>query len=192
MFDNSIACTISASSEGHWRLAEFCEGAGFKRITAYQNIHILSQQAGTLLPFCVIDDTTPVQKIKEAVLDIRSHIEIDVAFMPIMLLSGNTHETFVGQCIGLGFDDILKLPCRAAEFVHRAKKQYGHNYEYFKTDTYFGPDRRRSKATIDGPERRNASGFAFEKYLIRRQPRSGVKIISHEKFAADDIMAAFA
>lgn len=192
MFENSITFTVSASREGHWRLAEFCQQAGFNKAIAFRNVHVLAQQQGTLLPFCLFDDSMPPKFIKETIVDIRSCAEIDTCFMPIFLLTLNASENFISQCISSGFDDILKLPCRTAEFAHRAKLQFDLPLAYFKTETYFGPDRRRGNAQVTNEQRQGGAGSDFEKYIIRRNRRTGVKIVSHEKFAADDVMSMFA
>lgn len=191
MFENSIAFTVSASREGNWRLAEFTDHAGFARTSTYRNVHLLTQQRGAFLPFCLIEGTTSIDYIKETITDIRSCAEIDVSFMPIVLLTAETNEAFISGCIASGFDDVIALPCQTAEFSQRIKTQMETQLEYFKTDTYFGPDRRRG-AQNNHPNRRGGAGFAFEKLTIRRNRRSGVKIVTHEKFAADDIMAMFA
>lgn len=192
MFENSLAFTVSSSREGHWRLAEFTDQAGFARTTSYRNIHLLTQQRGVFLPFCLIEGTTSIDYIKETITDIRSCAEIDVSFMPIVLLTAETNEAFISSCIASGFDDIIALPCQTAEFTLRIKAQMETQLDYYKTDTYFGPDRRRGNVQTNHPNRRGGAGFAFEKLAIRRHRRSGVKILTHEKFAADDIMAMFA
>lgn len=192
MFENSMAFTVSASREGHWRLAEFTEQAGFAKTTQYKNVHLLAQQRGISLPFCLVEATTSIDAIKEAVSDIRSCPEVDIGFMPIVLMTADTTESFISKCIVTGFDDILVLPFRTSEFARRVKLQMEVNLEYFKTETYFGPDRRRGNVQTNHPDRRGGVGFDFEKFTIRRGRRSGVKILSHEKFAADDIMAVFA
>lgn len=192
MFENSVAYTVSPSREGHWRLAEFTEHAGFVRTTAYRNVPLLSQGRGALLPFCVVEGATPLEIIKETIKDIRECPEIDICYMPIVLLTDETNESFISGCISSGFDDILMLPCRTADFTLRVKRQMETQLDYFKTETYFGPDRRRGNVQVNHPDRRGGDGFDFEKIIIRRSRRSGVKIISHEKFAADDIMSMFA
>lgn len=192
MFENSIAFTVSPSREGQWRLAEFTEQAGFARTAAYRNVHLLAQQRNVLLPFCLIEGTTPLDYIKETVVDIRSSPEIDVAFMPIVLMTDELSEAFISGCINVGFDDIIALPCRTADFAKRVKHQMETQLDYFKTASYFGPDRRRGKVNNNHPDRRGGAGYAFEKFVIRRNRRSGVKILSHEKFEPDDIMAMFA
>lgn len=192
IFKKSVALTVAPSREGHWRLAEYTSHAGFGRTVDYRNVHILSQQRGAFLPFCVIDGDAPVDLMKETIADLRASAEIDVAFMPIILMMRATSEVVVSNCITWGFDDVLAIPCTTVEFSRRIGNQMQRDLDYFRTDTYFGPDRRRSPAAANHPDRRGGEGFAFEKMTIRRHPLHGVKILSHEKFAADDIMARFA
>lgn len=191
MFENSIAFTVAPSLEGHWRLAEFTDQSGFARRIQYRNIHLLTQQRGMLLPFCLIEGTTALFEIKEILADIRSCSEVDVSFMPVVLLTSDTSEQFISGCIAAGFDDIIMSPCPTAEFVQRIKNQMDSQLDYFKTETYFGPDRRRGAQPINHPERRNGEGFDFEKFVIRRNRRAGIKIVEHMRHDADDIMSAF-
>lgn len=187
MFENSIAFTISTSREGHWRLAEFTDWAGFARATPYRNVHLMAQEKNILLPFCLVDGKTDPALIKEAMADIRSSPEIDICFMPIVMLTAETSEAFIASSIASGFDDVIALPCRTADFAQRIKHQMETQLNYFKTETYFGPDRRRGRAATHHPDRRGGAGYSYEKFVIRRNRRSGVKILSHEKFSPDDV-----
>lgn len=192
MFENSIAFTISPTREGHWRLNEFADRAGFSRIAPYKNIHLLAQQRGSLLPFCLIEGANELDYIRETITDIRTSPEVDICFMPVVLLTDETDRNFISGCIGAGFDDIIALPCRMIDFAARVKLQMENQLDYFKTSSYFGPDRRRGKANVNHPDRRGGRGFDYEKYVIRRNRRSGVKILSHQKFSASDIMSMLA
>lgn len=193
MFENSIAYTIAPSREGHWRLAELTEQSGFVRTAVYKNVHLLSQQRGALLPFGVVEGAMSLDMIKETLNDIRSFPEIDICYMPMVLVTDKTNMDFIGACINAGFDDILALPCRTTAFTRRIKCQMETQLLYYRTETYFGPDRRRGQVKANGMQRRaGGAGHNFEKITIRRSRRSGIKIISHEKFDADDIMSMFA
>ncbi len=78
-------------------------------------------------------------------------------FLPIMMLTGHTHIDHVRQARDAGANEFLAKPVSVKGILSRLLAVIEHPRPFVRTQTYFGPcRRRRSLVKYTGPERRTA------------------------------------
>jgi CheY-like chemotaxis protein len=77
-------------------------------------------------------------------------------FVPIIMLTGHTHIDQVRQARDAGVNEFLAKPVSVKAILARLVNVIEHPRPYIRTDSYFGPCRRRRAVTVyTGPERRS-------------------------------------
>ena len=109
--------------------------------------------------------------------------------MPIIALSENPEEQMVRSLIVRGVDDIVTLPAEGNSFAGRLRQQIDQPLHYFQTDTYFGPDRRRSNDR-GHPERRGGQNHTFQHFIIQRNPSNGIRVVFAQTHYAGNRLTA--
>ena len=76
-------------------------------------------------------------------------------FVPIIMLAAHTEKTRVMAARDAGITEFLAKPISAKALYLRIRNVIAHPRPFIKTETYFGPDRRRTtNPNYAGPERR--------------------------------------
>ena len=101
-------------------------------------------------------------------LDLTRHIRTSEdssnPYMPIIVVSGHTEVDYVKQARDAGVNEFIAKPITAKAIYSRLNAVIQNRRNFVKTQTYFGPDRRRSKVIYRGKERRDKSNQAS--YLV--------------------------
>lgn len=71
-------------------------------------------------------------------------------FLPIIMMTGHSERRRVCEARDAGVTEMLAKPVTAKRLLARIEAVIMHPRAFIKTDTYFGPDRRR-KITLDYP-----------------------------------------
>lgn len=88
---------------------------------------------------------------------IRTSDDSPNAYVPIIMLTGHTEISRVVTARDAGVNEFLAKPVSAAKIYQRIKAILDNPRQYIRTDTYFGPNRRRrDDPKYDGEERRKA------------------------------------
>jgi two-component system, chemotaxis family, chemotaxis protein CheY len=91
-------------------------------------------------------------------------------YVPIIMLTSHTEKTRVFGARDAGITEFLAKPISATSLYERILSVVTHPRPFIRTDTYFGPDRRRTvNAAYAGPERRKG-GKGDRADVIRQQP----------------------
>ncbi len=78
-------------------------------------------------------------------------------FVPIIMLTGHTEMTKVVEARDVGVSEYLAKPVSAKLLYERIKNIIERPRPFVRTETYFGPDRRRRQdPNYSGPERRQS------------------------------------
>ena len=182
MFSDSIALVSTDNKAWFAHIRTLMHQAGFKHTRRFpKDPGMLSRFGSGPLPFVFVDAAMPADKVRQDFAKVRAHAELQVRFLPIIVLS----ETRVAQTImyylGLGCDDIVTMPLTAAALLDRLKHQVGHVRHYFETESYFGPDRRQSEfLRPPSYEARGKGDHYFSHFTIERSLLRGISIIDTE------------
>lgn len=85
---------------------------------------------------------------------IRRHKESPDRFMPVIMVSGFGDAQRVAHARDLGVTEFLGKPFSIDSLMARIMSMVDTPRQFVLCDSYFGPDRRRSKRAISGPNRR--------------------------------------
>lgn len=85
---------------------------------------------------------------------IRSHEKDSIRFLPVIVVSGYTTEYITTAARDLGAHETLTKPVSGMSLAQRICSVIDNPRPFIKTETYFGPDRRRHDMPYRGPERR--------------------------------------
>ena len=77
-------------------------------------------------------------------------------FLPIVMLTGHTSVERVNQARDAGVNEFLAKPVSAKAILSRLVSVIEHPRPYVRTNSYFGPCRRRRDGGYTGPERRSS------------------------------------
>ncbi len=79
-------------------------------------------------------------------------------YVPIIMLTGHTEYARVVEARSCGVNEFLAKPVSPANLYQRMISVIEHPRKFVRTNTYFGPDRRRERRNTfyDGPDRRKA------------------------------------
>ena len=175
MLKNCTALIVADNSQKRWRLEDLVAAADFGEIRAFSNVPIIAQTMDLQTLLCLIDGKCEDDKIRETLEEVRECSEVDVSMMPMILLGGPYTDIEVKRYIKMGLDDIVSLPMDSHPLRQRLLGQFDCRIEYFRTDTYFGPDRRRG---IGLSGSRVQTGTGYQKVTFARKPGAGVRLLS--------------
>jgi len=92
----------------------------------------------------------------ECVRMIRAEQSNPNRFLPIIMVTGYTEQKLVRDARDAGVNDFLAKPISARSLLSRITEVLSGKRLFVETETFFGPDRRRSDVKISGENRRNA------------------------------------
>lgn len=109
---------------------------------------------------------------------LRADRDANVALAPVIALVPGVTMRLLQLLIASGFDDVVASPASPPDFARRVRASIVRPHDFFRTATYFGPDRRRLVDENPPVERRGAAPtFAF-RVSIARDPLAGCRIVS--------------
>lgn len=76
-------------------------------------------------------------------------------FAPIIMVTGYTETSLKRLARDAGVNDFLGKPISPQSLLGRIVSVMENHHEFYETDDYFGPERRRKTHKPDGDERRN-------------------------------------
>ena len=118
------------------------------------NFAAKEHSSSTHIDLALIDWLMPETNGTELIRWIRNKEEEHISFMPIILLSAYTSRKVVEAARDNGANDAMVKPISAESLVSRIVHIINHNRPFVKTDTFFGPDRRRKEIQFAGKNRR--------------------------------------
>lgn len=75
-------------------------------------------------------------------------------YVPVIMITAYTEEYRVLEARDASVTEFLAKPVTAKGVYDRIKSVVEDTRNFVRTETYFGPDRRRGRRTYDGPDRR--------------------------------------
>ncbi len=75
-------------------------------------------------------------------------------FVPVLMVSAYLDAELVREAYDAGVDACIAKPITAKGLLSRISDLMKHRRPFVRTETYFGPDRRRADLPFQGPERR--------------------------------------
>jgi len=109
-----------------------------------------------------------------------------VRFAPIvMFIDDCPFETYL-HYVHMGFDDVLALPDKRDLLVQRLEGQLMSPHIYFRTPTYFGPDRRRMDLGDTTDERRGIGKHWHDEIKFVRDPGLGISVVERRSVLESD------
>ncbi|ACT59810.1 response regulator [Hirschia baltica] len=135
------------------------KGFGIRKIVqasdAATALEILRDQP---IDIAVIDVIMPDILGTELVTLIRRADDSKNKLLPIIICTADTRRSAIYQLINAGADEILTKPVRPDAIWQRLVSVVNHRRQFLKTDTYFGPDRRRvDDPSYKGRDRRESA-----------------------------------
>ncbi len=85
---------------------------------------------------------------------LRDEATSPAPFLPVILVTGYMDPTLAAQARDAGVNEVLAKPISAKSLLARVRSVLEKPRAFVRTDTYFGPDRRRRQVAYRGPERR--------------------------------------
>ncbi len=105
----------------------------------------------------------------ELVRELRDETKSPNALVPIIMLSGHSEAHRVKEARDCGVNAFLTKPVSAKALYNHIASVIHHALPFVRTETYFGPDRRRqADPNYTGPERRGVQQEAVENSAAAR------------------------
>lgn len=96
---------------------------------------------------------------------IRTHESKNIAFLPIIVISGYTTEKLTFKTRDMGVNEILVKPISGKLLAQRICSVIDVPRQFIRTQDYFGPDRRRQDLPYRGKDRRCAEPNIVEREI---------------------------
>jgi len=182
MFSDSIALVSTDNKTWFAHIRSLMQQAGFRHTRRFpKDPGTLGRFGSGPLPFVFVDAATPADKVRRDFATVRAHAELQVRFLPIIVLSETRAAQTIMFYLELGCDDIITMPLTAAALLGRLRRQVGHVRHYFETESYFGPDRRQNEFTRPrSNDTRGRGDHYFSHFTIERSLQRGISIIDTE------------
>lgn len=159
-------------------LIQLGQEVGFQSVSYFTGAQpVLTQMRKTPVCFFLVSSSVPKSQISEFVTEIRLHRDANLKYAPMLYLSEDPSPRTISFCMQSGFDDIVAPPFTAPRLLDRLKGQLGSTKIYCRTDTYFGPDRRRMEKPGDKVSDRRVADNQCEILQVRRDLRVGINVI---------------
>ncbi|RYE08357.1 MAG: hypothetical protein EOP22_13795 [Hyphomicrobiales bacterium] len=163
-------------------LMDLARSIGFANVQRYQGLsRAEAQSAKTPLLFFLCSPVADVKSLQPMASAIRFSPSLKLRFLPMIYFAREPSLDTVKACIGMGFDDVIALPISGDEVVDRIARQIGSITTYYETASYFGPDRRNRLGGNFRPTSSDHGGGAFRRIAIRRNPETGVDVLSDDQ-----------
>ncbi len=91
--------------------------------------------------------------------EVRNAPDSPNRFVPIIMVTGHTTKRQVGEARDAGVNEFLAKPITGRGVLDRIRRVIDADRSFVKSETYFGPDRRRRNDPLyEGPFRRSSDG----------------------------------
>ena len=128
--------------------------------------HVCEADSGECA-WAILADTNPDIVLLDWMMDglsgldlvrlIRGHHASPNPFVPVIMLTGHSSQTFVGRARDAGVNEFIAKPVSIKTLMSRLVTVIEHPRPYVRTGHYFGPCRRRRESEpYQGSERRQA------------------------------------
>lgn len=97
------------------------------------------------------------------------------AYAPVVMVTAYTELRHVCQARDAGMNEFLAKPFSAKLIYYRIKAIIENPRLYVRNSDYFGPDRRRRRATFEGYDRRDHGNWSGSERRERQNPYSGAE-----------------
>lgn len=116
------------------------------------------------LPDILIADLlmTPIDGF-ELIRRIRAHENEDIRHLPILVTTAHSSSKIIRTARDVGASEVLCKPFSVASIYDRFVHMRNHPRQFVKTQTYVGPDRRRTLRGFEGMDRRGGENGDSEK-----------------------------
>jgi DNA-binding NarL/FixJ family response regulator len=170
---------VVAHGEQHTgMMLRLCRSVGFGEATDLSELAFASIEQNRVIYILMHYDLG--DGAKEKLLATLRRVERpEISFAPVVLFMPDIPYDDMLKYIEMGFDDVVCLPEKIDVLHNRLEKQLNSDQVYVRTDTYFGPDRRRMEVAGNSHHQRTGT-TEFTKTVIRRVPGDGVKVISRQ------------
>ena len=96
----------------------------------------------------------------EMIKSIRSSNDDHLRYVPIIMLTGYSERARILAARDSGINEYLLKPVSAKMLYSRIRAVIEQPRRFVKTNSYFGPDRRRGEQDFDGPDKRGSGETA--------------------------------
>lgn len=100
---------------------------------------------------------------------IRTGEDTPDPFLPIIMMSAHSERGRVTEARDVGVNEFLVKPLSAKSIMQRIQTIIEHPRAYVRTDSYFGPDRRRHDKPFLGQEQREDYNLKTDEQLANEQ-----------------------
>lgn len=140
-------------------LGEVLRSLGAQVDFATKGAEALERLSKTLFDIVLADlSMTPVDGV-ELIRGIRALPNSPNAMLPIIMLTSQATPSHIAAARDAGVTEILSKPLVVRQLLERLHAVVHHPRVFIRTDSYFGPDRRRRTAAgYAGPRRRLEDG----------------------------------
>jgi hypothetical protein len=118
---------------------------------------------------------------------LRTRRDINVALSPVYVVAEEITQRMVSSFVNAGVDDILVVPSSVGAIRQRMVNSISRPPVFFRTVTYFGPDRRRGIVQKDMGKAcgRNGALGPWSNLTIERIPDQGCRILHEQRGDAE-------
>ncbi|HEV7719351.1 MAG TPA: hypothetical protein VGO70_10300 [Arsenicitalea sp.] len=132
---------------------------------------------GARIKFFFIDYRVDDEEIISTMAAVRASSDQDLRFSAFVLVVDDLLAGALPDNVDFGFDVVITVPEEAEVTRARLLGQLFLEQTYFETANYLGPDRRRVEFRPDIGERRQPGPGKHIRYLFKRDPDTGIKIV---------------
>lgn len=122
-------------------------------------------QSSSNIDVIILDWLMPEMNGQELLKWIRNHKSDSIKFMPVIICSAYTSQEMVEKVRDLGANEAMVKPVAADKLANRILYVIDRPRPFIKTDTYFGPDRRRREMKFAGEDRRKTTAEEIQTHV---------------------------
>lgn len=130
--------------------------------------HILNYnavQSSSNIDVVILDWLMPEMNGKQLLEWMRQHKSDSIRFMPVIVCSAYTSQEMVEKVRDLGANETMVKPVAADKLANRILYVIDRPRPFIKTDSYFGPDRRRREMKFAGEDRRKTTAEEIQTHV---------------------------
>lgn len=166
------------SDDGRWSEA-FCSNLKTLGFASTHSVCDFDELERTIskhqVNFCFFSQMARMDQLLAATQAVRTFTD-EIRFSPLFLMAKDISEQELSRYMSVGFDDVVQSPCTLDALGIRVRRQINTVHDYFETEQYFGPDRRKNKQAQSEHKARNGL-VPYRRYSIRRDVFKGIEIL---------------
>lgn len=121
----------------------------------------------------VLTDWSPSLDGVKMIRAVRRSPDSPDPYVPIIVVTAHTEMRHVCEARDAGMTEFLAKPISAKILYYRIKAVIERYRLFIRAKDYFGPDRRRRRVDIKGPDRRNHTNKTGQDRRVRQEPHAG-------------------